>query len=340
MTMSGNRSHDTGVSHEGLPQASDYDPTQIGEAELEAGEPTQTWPRFGLEMVPVRVDGEDTGRRLIRRNGDYVASVTGSYNLLPNERAVAAANEVARDLDMEPFHEFGDESDWFIELDDHVFQNSERTRVHALYAHEQGTVAGDDMSYGVAVHNSIDGSLAFRVSLFSFRHACANMIWMGTGTVKELAAEQVESEREVLRTDVHKHTDGLSVDRDSLRTLIEDVTLATDGVTDAYREWAQRRVTQREARELIERREKNYLSGGDVPEWVDDAVEAVAHHVEARGEISEEIYDEIVRAHRPDETSWSVFNDLTDAVWHNEDTEDETKRRKMKQVNRVFDPTE
>jgi Domain of unknown function (DUF932). len=219
-----------------------------------------------------------------------------------------------------------------------VFQNQGRTRVHALYAHEKGTVAGDEIQFGVAVHNSIDGSLALRVSLFSFRHACANMIWMGTGTVREAFAESVEGEREVIRTDVRKHTSGLDVD--ALQQYVRDVALATEGVHETYKTWAERRITLDEAEELIRRREKNYLSGSDVPEWVNEAKDAIADHVEARGRITDEEYREIVETYKPAARTWDTFNALTDAVWHNESTNDDTKRRKMKQINRVFDPTE
>lgn len=319
----------------GLLSADDYDSGSIGQAELSAGEPEQVWEQWGLEVVPVLMDGIDTSRRLIRYNGDFVAGVSEDYKLLPNERVVQVANEVAQDLGAQPFHEF--DGDWFIQLDDHVYQDLARHRVHALYSWEQGEIGGDDMEYGFALHNSIDGSLAFSCALFTFRHACQNLVHIGTGNYFDRMAQNVEEEREVLQKVTKKHTDHLEVEHESLKALVKANLTLVDDIDATYKTWVDDRLTARDVLDLIDR-----LPQKDLPEWVQnevlDALEAERERQDLetlpafkRREIIEEVMPGT-------QTVWDTYNDVTQGIWHDERTSDDSKRRKMKQTHRVFDP--
>lgn len=323
----------------GLPDAEDYDPDAIGTAELSAGDPEQTWEQYGLELVPVLHGGDDTGRRFIRRNGKYVADVSDEYHLLPNERVVSTANNVAQELGARPFHEF--DGDWFVTLDDHVYQDPQRHRVHAIYAWEQGEIGGDDMEYGFAVHNSIDGSLAFSVSLFTFRHACQNMVHIGTGNARDRMAQNVESERGVIKKETHKHTKGLDIDPDALQALVKGNLTLVDDVDATYEEWLHEQVAPESIIDLVKR-----LPQKDLPEWVRDGVideldERVAEldAAESRSDLPPGVQYDVVEAQMPSHTNvWETYNDITEAIWHDSGTSDDSKRRKMKQTHRVFDP--
>lgn len=317
----------------GLPTAEDYDPDAIGGAELSAGEPEQTWDEFGLELVPVLHDGEDTGRRLVRRNGNFIADVTERYKILPNERAVAAANEVAQELGAEPFHEF--DGDWFIELDDHVFQDPEGRRVHAVYAWESGTVAGDDMEYGFAIHNSIDGSMGFRVGLFSFRHACANMVMMGAGNAQEQGALGVEDERSILNSSMRKHTSGMDVDTDALKARIESTLFLVEDIHDGYRDLVDRALTPEEVAGLLDR-----LPQKNLPAWFSDLAEDLREAQENESLEGEgwtrDRKKSLIEGHIPtEETAWETYNDITESLWHDDSSSDQTKQRKMRQLHRA-----
>lgn len=323
-------------ANDGLADEDFYEPEAIGSAALSAGEPEQTWPEFGLEMVPVLHDGEDTGRRFIRQNGNYIASATEDYSLLPNEEVVRAANEVARDLGADPFHEF--DGDWFIKLDDHVYQDEERRRVHALYAFESGFVGDDELEYGFAVHNSIDTSLAFSVSLFSFRHACANMVNIGVGNAMARAALNVESEREVLASSSHKHTSGLDVDQEALRARIKGTMALSDNVAEAYRRFHETAIEPTVALSLAER-----LPGKNLPDWLADSVDALKDEAEADDEanrwtdVPRQARIETVERHTPTaETMWDTYNDVTESVWHDENSQDTTKQRKFDKLHRAM----
>lgn len=351
-------------AEEGLPTADDYDPDALGTVQTRAGEPEQEWPQFGLEAVPIEYrsrnvggDGEweDTGRRAIMRNGEFVSDVSQDYKLLPNERLVHTANDVARELGAEPFHEF--DGDWYVELDDHVFQNEDRTRVHGLYAWQEDDVGGDEMSYGFAVHNSIDGSLGFSVGLFTFRHACANMVFMGTGGSHEQRALNVESEREVVNKTTHQHTKGLAVEEEELRQVIMGTLTMVDDVHHTYEQWVSDHITPEIVRDIIQRPS---IAKKDVPNWIadtrnkderedDDSYDLLtslekateAQTDEEDEELPWEEQKKIIEAEIPDGTTkWEFYNDLTANLWKDGSSGDTTRRAKMKDLHRVMDPVE
>ena len=332
----------TDYAEEGLPTADDYDPESLGTVSLTAGKAEQTWPQYGLELVPIELqssatDTIDTGRRFIMRNGDYLADVSEGYKLLPNERAVATANDVARDLGAEPFHEY--DGDWFVELDDHVYQDQDRRRVHALYAWQDGDVGGDDMSYGFAVHNSIDGSTGFSVALFSFRHACANCVFIGTRTQAEQAALNVENQREVVNSTSHSHTKGLDIDKEALKGTIKGTLTLVDDVHETYQRWVSERVTVEDAVSLLN---TGQLATADLPGWLQD-IEANLEEMDEDAGPDGAPADEkrqMIRADMPGESKWDAYNEITQSIWHRGSSNDSTRQRKMRALHRTFEPAE
>jgi hypothetical protein len=369
--------------------SSEYRPESLGSARLRAGEPEQQHPEYGLEMVPVQygrpisavgdvsnsvevdeeagVAWEDTGRRLVRRNGAFVSDVSSRFKLLPNERVVSAANRAARNLGAVPFHEYGDgDDDWYIRLDKHVFQDNQRHRVHALYAWDDPVDigGGDTVQFGFAVHNSIDGSLSFEIGLFSFRHACANMVTMGVG-----GQGQNFDQRDVIAHTKRAHTSGLDIDVEDLTATIEDVMVFADDVADGYREFRDTLIGEEEVVDLIER-----LPSTNLPDWIDqrdkpederkgasvaevlekarvDKAQAAQEEADSDADINpadmELAPDEkhsIVAATLGDQeqapTMWETYNDVTEAVWHDSGTSDQTKRRKFKKLHRSMPPAD
>lgn len=312
----------------------EYDPEAIGTAEFSAGDPDTRFDDYGLETVPILHHGQDTGRRFIRRNGQLIADVSSDYELVPNETVVHAANEAAQRLGATPFNEFS--GDWYVTLDDHVFQDSDGRRVHALYAWDEPVEYGDgdSIQFGFAVHNSIDGTLAFQVGLFTFRHACANMVTMGVKG-RGMSFDQ----RDVVAHQSHKHTSGLDIDIDALATTIQDTMALGDTVDERYRAWRDQFITVGQVKGLLQR-----MPAKDLPEWITDIgdqLDAARENQDLEGEVglSEERVDSIVRDMLPaNETVWSTYNDLTESIWHDSSTNDMTKDRKFTQLHRVFEP--
>jgi hypothetical protein len=374
----------------GMPDADEYDTDSLGNAMIRAGDPEQQHGEYGLETIPVEyarplgededasasksnveadpdkgVMWEDTGRRLVRRNGQYVSDVSSQFKLVPNERVVTAANKAAKRLGAVPFHDFS--GDWFIELDDHVFQDHKRHRVHALYAWEDPVDIGDGdtVQFGFAVHNSIDGSQSFEVGLFSFRHACANMVTMGVN-----GQGQNWDQRDVYAHTERRHTKSLDVDADELAAIIEGVMTFADDVKEGYREWRKQFITPEQVLGLIDR-----LPAKDLPDWMaqsyrredeeeeENSPEPVADRLEAaREQKALDLHDDadditdvdaesvaldtdrvesIVESARPDdETAWETYNSVTESVWHDPGSSDKTKDRKFSKLHRVMEPAE
>ena len=336
--MSGNT---TRPSEAGLPDAQDYNPDANLAAQGRLGDPEYEAPEYGLHTRPVLINDEDTGRRALLRNGEFIAYVSSQYQPLPNEEAVSAANAVADDLGLVPFHEWErpDEDGWFIELDDHVYQDPERRRVHALYAFESGTIGGDEMEYGVAVHNSIDTSLSFKVALFTYRHACANMVNIGVGNARDRLAQNVEDERGVEHATERVHTSGFDVSRDALQARIKSTIFFVDNVQDAYQEWVQQEVDWTMVDSLL----RNHPDS-DLPEWmgqVSDDFEDVLQNDDLQGSgnpLTPEKKADIVQARRPkSETVWSAYNSITENIWHS-DNKDTTKQTKFRRLHATMDP--
>ena len=142
-----------------------------------------TWKRYGLTQQYLSYDGKDTPFKAIVRERDDVsvlAIVRKGYTLLPNEEVLKVSDSVATAVGAVPFDKFT--GDWFCRVNSHVFiTGKQEAQQHALYAFNEpfDTGDGDTIQLGFAVHNSIDGSMGLCASLFTFRHACANMAFMG-----------------------------------------------------------------------------------------------------------------------------------------------------------------
>lgn len=360
-------------ANEGLPSSEEYRPEATNDVAVRAAEPDQQYPEYGLDKRPLEYqkpvyddDGSltdhewvDTGRRLVRRNGEFVADVSDRFKLVPNEKVVAAANDAARELGAVPFNDFS--GDWYIPLDGHVYQDAARHRVHALYAWDDpvDVGGGDTIQFGFAVHNSIDGSQSFEVGLFSFRHACANMVLMGVG------GEGMNFDnREVLAHTTRHHTDSLDVSTEELTALIEETMTFAPEISETYRAWREEVIEPQQVVELIDR-----LPDSDLPEWISTVQEGIdklrtERALDALGvdedadpsEIDQSLLSEVqaeevlvedddvetlVDAARPDsQTAWETYNAITESVWHSDTSNDQTKDRKFSKLHRVMEPAE
>jgi hypothetical protein len=304
---------------------------------LEAGTPVKgnTFDEYGIQTVPVITgDGKDTGRRFIFKDGNFLTDVSSRYNLLPNERALEVADSIAEDLGAEPFDQF--DGDWYCELDEHAITDDEGRRLHAMYSWSEDTVEGDEMNYGFIVHNSIDATLGFSVGLFSFRHACSNMVWMGAG---QQASGMSFDDRELLQNYYHRHTEGLETDKTELKALIRETVGVIPNIHDTYEEWTKTSVTVDEIKVLRDR-----LPHDDLPEWTQDAIDLLKEKREGldEGETvdEDEIDQKLADAMPSDESTWETYNEITENVWHSDTTNDRSKDGKMDEIHRVMSPAQ
>jgi hypothetical protein len=298
---------------------------------LEAGRPVQdnTYEEYGIETLPVLSDGEDTGRRFIIKDGKFLSAVSSQYNVLPNQRALEVGDALADELGLVPFDEFG--GDWYVEMNDHAITDREGRRLHAMYAWDENVVDGDDMNYGVILHNSIDRSLGFSVGLFTFRHACSNMVWIGAGQAQE---GMDFDDRNVVNSYYHQHTDGLETETNELLELAKKTVDLIPEVHETYEEWASRDgIRFSDIRGLRDR-----LPHKDLPSWVQKALDKV--EVEEDDEPDDVVRkeDEALMDEMPvGESKWDVYNDVTESIWHSS-TSDQTKQTKNRDLHRVMNP--
>jgi hypothetical protein len=267
------------------------------------GEADETWRKYDLNQMQIRFNDSDTGYKAIVHQGEMVSIVRRGYELLPNEEAVSIADQAADLAGLVPFDEFT--GDWFVRMKDHVIYDRAAHRVHALYALNQDyDVNGDKMHIGVGVHNSIDGSLGFGCGIFTFRTACANMVFAGLP-----GYSQSFDQRRTLEHVYRKHTAGLRSILDDMGNVILRVMERAGDVLLSYRRMADEKVTN----ELIDRILNSRLSRKTLPDYLTEEDATI-----------------------PDLSKWQLYNDVTELIWHNQKSGLKTKTFQFKTLHSLI----
>lgn len=276
---------------------------------LSFGNPDLTWQQYGIEQSPILFNGAKTAYKAVIRNGEIVSIVSNQYRLLPNEEAVKLADQAASLAGLVPFHEFS--GDWFVRMDSHVIQDRDGRRVHALYAIDKSfDVNGEKMHLGVGVHNSIDGSTGFGCGIFTFRHACANMVWAGMK-----GYEQAFDERQTIEYLYKRHTKGLETFMGGLKNAIVTVMDKANIILETYQQLAETAVTQ----EFLEKLRKSRLPDKVLPDYIAKPEESTVNPVSL--------------------TQWQVYNDITAAIWHNAKSGLKTKDFQFRTLHAIILPS-
>jgi hypothetical protein len=242
--------------------------------------------------MPLIFNESNVDYKAIIHENRLVAIVSKQYRLLPNEEAVKIADAASKLAGLVPFDQFN--GDWFKRLQNHVICDREKHRVHALYASNTPFyVQGEKMHVGVGVHNSIDASMGFGCGVFTFRHACSNMVFAGMrGYAQEF------DQRRTLDCIYARHTQGLGKLIENLKTVILGVMEKANLLIETYN----RMATEKAEEELLEKIRRSRLPKKILPDYLDEnAVEPVGL------------------------TKWELYNDLTAAIWHNAKTDLKSK---------------
>lgn len=265
------------------------------------------WSQYGLEQTPILFGSipNATNYKAIIRNNELVAILGKDYELLPNEEAVKVANKSAAAMGLIPFSEF--EGEWFTRMDDHVIYNDAETKVHALYAINKPYFVGNDKFHvGVGVHNSIDGSMGFGAGVFTFRTACANMVFAGFKGY----AQQFDR-RKNLQFVYKRHTKGLKDVSKNLSAVLLNIMDAAKLIIERYREMERTKINLK----LIKRLKKTKLPKNSLPEWINTK-------------------EELLEV--PDITQFKLYNDITELIWHNTKTQIDQKRGHYAQLHKAL----
>ena len=265
----------------------------------------ETWQQYNLFQAPLIFNDSQTDYKAIVRQDKIVSIVKEGYELLPNEEAVKIADSAAEMAGLVPFDEFRGE--WYTRMGDHKIYDKNETRVHALYASNSSyEVNGDKMHLGVGVHNSIDGTMGFGCGVFTFRHACANMVFAGMR-----GYEQSFDQRKTLDYIYKRHTVSLSEFKPTLKNVILGVMEKAIGILESYRIMTTEKATD----ELIEKIKKSRISNKVLPDYLT----AKAPTVEVT-----------------DLTQWKVYNDVTEAIWHNAKSAMKTKLFQFQTLHQIM----
>jgi len=166
-----------------------------------------------------------------------------------------------------------------IRREGHAIYNLGRTRMHAIYTPRGAAhrIDGEEVKVGVDVQNSIDGSTSFGCGVFTYRFICGNGVILGY--------QKLFGIRRI-------HTKGLTAAINDLKNRMILVMEQAQDIVGAYQRMAQRRVTE----ELIERIKKSRLSKKVLPDYL----------------TAEEPTIQVDHL-----TEWQLYNDITEAIWHN-----------------------
>lgn len=274
-------------------------------ASLAFGKADDRWAQYGLREYPVLFNRDSSGYKAVTRNGGLVTIVSDNYMLLPNEVAVGVADAEAERCGLVPFNEF--KGEWLARMNDHVVYSKGETRVHALYAiNKPYKVGKDQMHLGVGVHNGIDGHFGFTAGIFTFRKACANMVFAGMPRY-----EQTFDQRSTIEYINKAHTKGLDPALPKLKEAILRMMDRAGEIIDAYEEMTRRQVSL----ELIKRIRASRLPKKVWPEEIQVGEDKIS---------------------APDMTQWDFYNAITQKVWHNPDMELRSKIELYGTLHRIM----
>jgi hypothetical protein len=235
---------------------------------LSLGTVDKSFADYKLYQAPVRFMGKDTRYKAIIKDSQLAAIVGKTYKLLPNEVVVEVAKEMADKVGAVPFKE-----------KENVIYNKRSSRVFVSYIlqDKEDIIGNDKVHPGFTLQNSIDATLAFSCSGFTYRTVCENGVMVG---FRRLSAFY------------RKHTSGLEIEKDKIEKMVENTLKDTEQVLKAYAIMAQEKLTEEIAKNIAK------LSRPLRPEYI----------TVKKGELVE--FDQT-------KTLWDVYNDITAAIWHN-----------------------
>ena len=196
-------------------------------------------------------------------------------------------------------------------MDDHTIYDATGYKVHSLYVKDQSyDVNGEKMFLGVGIHNAIDGTMGFGAGVFTFRRACANMVFAG------MRGWQMEfDQRSTLEYIYTKH---MGEQFDQLIGNLKNVILTVFDRANEMLSWYKQMYYIQASKELLEKlRKSTVLPKKILPEYL---------HLEDGQKVLREI----------DKTQWEVYNDLTQLIWHNTKSDITSKSRQFNKVHKIF----
>jgi len=250
------------------------------------GSADKTFAEYNLYLAPIKFYNKDTRYKAVIKNHELVAIVGRTFRLLPNEVVVNIAKNISDKIGAVPFAE------------KNVVLNKRSSRVFASYIlpDREDIIGNDKVHPGFTLQNSIDATLAFSCSGFTYRSLCRNGVMLG---YKRLVRYY------------RKHTTGFEVEEDKIEKIVENTLKDTEQVLRQYAIMAQEKLTEDIARNIAK------LSKPMVPEYI-----KVKKH-------------EVVEFDST-KTVWDVYNDITAAIWHNAKIDIDAKKGRFDFLHKII----
>lgn len=275
----------------------------------------EEFPEDSLRTYQVFINGKpQNAQHIVRTKEDGSSEIVSQQNMLykvtPNSRLVKAAAEVADEYGAVPFNEF--EGPWFVKAQDNVMTNRKETQVHALFAWNKPVEVkpGDSIQIGFSIHGSIDGFLSTGGGMFTFRHACSNMFFMGYGS-----RGMTFDTRQTLSYFKKRHTVELA--KDQIRYFLSKVNDRGLEIIHALRLLPEKNLSEIQA-EKIAAIIPAELAENNLFDWL---------KVDDKGK---------KKLVKKNPNSYDVWNDVTDYLSHTEDLSLESMMKKQGVVEKVL----
>ena len=265
------------------------------------------YEEYGLTAERIHRNGEPTNFQMIVKNDVPVATFTKSYKVIPNELVSDIVAELGEKFNLVKGSELGSEAGVMGGLPDTLYGVKQGVNVAItkiliapepvnLNAGIRGADA-DNIRYGLAVGNSIDGSQALKAFGFSFRQLCSNMSYQ----FARGASMQVSTEDQITRVGANSKAVIASssfVHRRSLK--MEDFTQTVSNVLDYSKTFFEQ--LQKMRQQKISKLDAQKIA--KMPKTVWDKLDWMA--VDKLGNVQL----------RREPTKYEAWNNLTDILTH------------------------
>lgn len=267
---------------------------------------------WGLQELPIYLDGEPSGRKAIFQNGDLAQIASNRYTLIPNETVLEVMDELALQVGAVKFNEFSGK--WYCKTDTHFIKDGHK--IHALYAFDEPVEVkpGDSVQMGWSVHNSIDGSCSLHGGIFQFRHACSNMFLLGYKSNRGMSFD----DRRVLDKYHQRHVGELP-DWVDFQNRVELLIKQCRAKLEMFRIAVEVEINQEFANSLVRQLPRKVW-----PKYIG---------LEAKDNETDPLTAVLTGSHN----AWDTFNDLTEAIWHDPKTGMTRKMEEYQVIDRALE---
>ncbi len=272
--------------------------------DLHLGKRLNEYPQYGLTSAPCELKFKGvreklpTNYRAVLRNGELAAIVSKRYTLFANEEARNLASTAAKDMGFKLLKEYDARHG-------NVYYATYVSDPKAKTHQELAVLKGDTVNLGFAVHNSIDGTSAFGFDPFTYRAVCSNGVIIQRSNLGAI--------------NVRRHLGKVENFKADIMSRLADLVNELAEIGDFYRALPTIELNAEIAQAIADRRPTKYL-----PDYI----------IRRRGE------REVRLQAKVDETRnlWTVYNDFTQAIWHNGDADIRSKAIYATNLHEALEP--